>query len=311
MTRYKFHVFPQHASQALSSMGAAVETGAEALRETSRDASRAVAAGSRTAVEDLRRRNRAAERRVMAWAAGDPAVPRPLRPALARTGGLWKQLVRIRPGSRRLAALAAAASLVLGGAVTSTASAAQPHVSQLRAESVEGLQASHQHQEPEPQGGDPAEAGGTGSTQPAEQPADQPPAPDPGPAEPAPSVPLDDMQITSDFGMRYTFGTEFHTGTDFSAVTGTPVKAARAGTVVYAHWHYEGGGGLRVVVDHGDGHQSTYNHLSDIYVEEGQYVEFNQWIGAVGSTGNSTGPHLHFEVLFNGEYVDPMAWLAS
>ncbi|MBF4994211.1 M23 family metallopeptidase [Arthrobacter gandavensis] len=121
------------------------------------------------------------------------------------------------------------------------------------------------------------------------------------------------MVITSPFGWRINpmvgSGQEWHTGTDFRGALGAEVRSARPGTVIEAGWHTTGGGGLRVVVDHGGGIQTTYNHLNDIRVEPGQPVEEGQAVGGVGSTGNSTGPHLHFEVLINGEYADPMSWL--
>ncbi|KAD4060655.1 peptidoglycan DD-metalloendopeptidase family protein [Arthrobacter yangruifuii] len=121
------------------------------------------------------------------------------------------------------------------------------------------------------------------------------------------------MVVTSPFGNRNNplapGSLEFHTGTDFGAVTGTPVKAMLGGTVTEAGWHTTGGGGLRVVIDHGDGVQTTYNHLSSIDVSVGQTVDAATVVGGVGSTGNSTGPHLHFEVLRHGDYEDPMGWL--
>nr|WP_231712786.1 M23 family metallopeptidase [Arthrobacter sp. zg-Y820] len=90
---------------------------------------------------------------------------------------------------------------------------------------------------------------------------------------------------------------------DFGATTGTPVKSVLPGTVTYAEYHQYGG--LRIVVDHGDGTETTYNHLNEILVDVGQVVGAGEMIGTVGSTGNSTGPHLHFEMMRNGEYVDP------
>nr|WP_269437939.1 M23 family metallopeptidase [Arthrobacter sp. zg-Y179] len=121
------------------------------------------------------------------------------------------------------------------------------------------------------------------------------------------------MVVTSPFGYRDNplapGALEFHTGTDFGAVTGTPVKSMLGGTVTEAGWHTTGGGGLRVVVDHGDGLQTTYNHLNSIDVSVGQAVDAGAVVGGIGSTGNSTGPHLHFEVLRHGNYEDPMGWL--
>lgn len=210
--------------------------------------------------------------------------------------------------AQKTAALATGASLLLGGMVYGVAEAAPKTLAErqvvdsqpLAAALVEKLPAEEASQEGAPQeGAPPAEAAageGTGTTAPV--------------VEEPPSVPLDNLYVTAPFGWRINpmtgSGQEYHTGTDLRGATGTPVKAARAGTVVEAGWHTNGGGGLRIVVDHGDGLKTTYNHLSDIWVEPGQWVDTAHPVGAVGSTGNSTGPHLHFEMLVNGEYVDPM-----
>lgn len=121
-----------------------------------------------------------------------------------------------------------------------------------------------------------------------------------------------DLVQTSSFGYRVSpiTGTagELHTGQDFAAACGTEVTAAAAGTVKSAGWHALGGGN-RVVVDHGNGVETTYNHLSAISVSVGDTVERGHLVGASGSTGASTGCHLHFEVLVNGTPVDPLGWL--
>ncbi|HEX2863956.1 MAG TPA: M23 family metallopeptidase [Deinococcales bacterium] len=88
----------------------------------------------------------------------------------------------------------------------------------------------------------------------------------------------------------------------------TPVLAAGAGTVVEAGWSPYGGGN-RIVVDHGNGLKTTYNHLGSIGAAVGQSVGQGQLIAGVGSTGASTGCHLHFEVLLNGQTVDPMGFI--
>ena len=111
--------------------------------------------------------------------------------------------------------------------------------------------------------------------------------------------------ITSPFGWRSNpFGgsPEFHPGLDIAAPSGTTVTAA-AGTVIMAQWY--GGYGNYVLIDHGSGYSTGYGHLSAIYVSNGQSVSRGQAIGAVGSTGQSTGPHLHFEVRIAGKPVDP------
>ena len=112
--------------------------------------------------------------------------------------------------------------------------------------------------------------------------------------------------ITSPFGWRSNpFGgsPEFHQGLDIAAPTGTTVAAAAGGTVIMAQWY--GGYGNYILIDHGGGYSTGYGHLSAIYVSSGQTVTRGQAIGAVGSTGQSTGPHLHFEVRINGKPVDP------
>ncbi|MGW5507843.1 transglycosylase family protein [Streptomyces albogriseolus] len=104
----------------------------------------------------------------------------------------------------------------------------------------------------------------------------------------------------------------YHTGVDFPVPTGTPVKSVGAGTVVAAGW--EGSFGYQVVVRHTDGRYSQYAHLSAISVRNGQSVGAGQRIGRSGSTGNSSGPHLHFEVRTGpgfGSDVDPVAYLRA
>jgi murein DD-endopeptidase MepM/ murein hydrolase activator NlpD len=112
--------------------------------------------------------------------------------------------------------------------------------------------------------------------------------------------------ITSPFGWRSNpFGgsPDFHPGLDIAAPMGTTVTAAASGTVILAQWY--GGYGNFIMIDHGGGVASGYGHLSAIYVSVGQQIQKGQAIGAVGSTGHSTGPHLHFEVRLNGKPVDP------
>ena len=112
--------------------------------------------------------------------------------------------------------------------------------------------------------------------------------------------------ITSPYGWRSNpFGgaPDFHPGLDIAAPMGTTVTAAASGTVILAQWY--GGYGNFIMIDHGNGVASGYGHLSAIYVSNGQQVQKGQAIGAVGSTGHSTGPHLHFEVRVNGKTVDP------
>ena len=110
--------------------------------------------------------------------------------------------------------------------------------------------------------------------------------------------------VTSGFGMRWG---RMHEGIDIAASIGTPVHAAAAGTVIYASWMT--GYGNLVVVDHGNGLATAYAHASALLVHVGQPVAQGQTVSLVGSTGNSTGPHLHFEVRVNGVAVDPLLYL--
>lgn len=116
--------------------------------------------------------------------------------------------------------------------------------------------------------------------------------------------------LTSGYGYRThpIFGdTRLHTGIDIGAGYGAPVIAADAGTVVFAG--VMSGYGNAIVIDHGNGLATTYNHLSSFLVAGGQGVARGSQIGAVGCTGYCTGPHLHFEVRVNGSPVDPMPYL--
>ncbi|MDZ8223943.1 M23 family metallopeptidase [Nostoc sp. ChiVER01] len=114
--------------------------------------------------------------------------------------------------------------------------------------------------------------------------------------------------ITSLFGWRIhpiTGNQRFHAGTDLGAPTGTPVLAAAAGQVETANW--VGGYGLTVILNHKSAEQTLYGHMSEILVQPGQWVQPGTVIGLVGSTGNSTGPHLHFEV----RHLTPNGWIAT
>jgi murein DD-endopeptidase MepM/ murein hydrolase activator NlpD len=98
-------------------------------------------------------------------------------------------------------------------------------------------------------------------------------------------------------------GNRRHTGVDISAPAGTAIKAAGNGKVIRTGWY--GGYGNAVIIDHGGGRATLYAHCSAIFVEVGAVVTAGKKIAAVGSTGNSTGPHLHFEVHVNGSPVNP------
>ena len=117
-------------------------------------------------------------------------------------------------------------------------------------------------------------------------------------------------EITSPYGYRVhpIFGTTiYHSGIDIGVDEGTPVHAADGGVVVWSGWM--GGYGYAVVIDHGNGLSTLYGHNSELAVDEGQSVAKGQVISYAGSTGNSTGPHVHFEVRVNGDPVDPMGYL--
>ena len=110
--------------------------------------------------------------------------------------------------------------------------------------------------------------------------------------------------VVSGYGMRWG---RLHEGIDITASTGTPIWAAAGGTVIHAGWL--GGYGNLVVVDHGNGLATAYAHASAILVGVGQQVSQGETLSLVGSTGNSSGPHLHFEVRVNGVAVDPLLYL--
>ncbi len=119
--------------------------------------------------------------------------------------------------------------------------------------------------------------------------------------------PMTNFTITTYFGRRGVFQ-RFHTGIDLAAPMGTPIYAARAGQVDTAGWS-RFGYGLHVILDHGDSQETLYGHMSRIVVRPGQWVARGDLIGYVGSTGWSTGPHLHFEVRVGGAARNPMAYL--
>ncbi|MDA8887560.1 M23 family metallopeptidase [Hellea sp.] len=120
------------------------------------------------------------------------------------------------------------------------------------------------------------------------------------------ATPINGARISSGFGGRKhpILGyKKMHTGVDFAAPRGTPVLAAGSGTVEYAAWN--GAAGKYIRIRHTDGYKTAYFHLSRINVSVGKYVKQDQIIGKVGSTGRSTGPHLHYEVILNGKKINP------
>ncbi|MCY0147231.1 M23 family metallopeptidase [Hoeflea sp. G2-23] len=126
------------------------------------------------------------------------------------------------------------------------------------------------------------------------------------------STPIDTMEITSRFGNRkdpFLGKLGFHGGIDFRAPSGTPVRAAGSGVVIRAG--RSGGYGKMVEIDHGNGITTRYAHLSKVLVKQGDRVTSGTRIGKAGSTGRSTGPHLHYEVRRNGKPVDPMRFVKT
>ncbi|WP_027882888.1 M23 family metallopeptidase [Meiothermus rufus] len=138
----------------------------------------------------------------------------------------------------------------------------------------------------------------------------QRPLPDPTRLIPT-GLPLhSETRLTSPFGYRpnpFGLGYEFHNGIDLAAPEGTPVYATAAGTVSQMGWNPVFG--LMVLIDHNNGLHTLYGHLSAAYVERGQPVEQGRLIGAVGSTGRSTGPHLHYTVYRYGLATDPWPYI--
>lgn len=113
--------------------------------------------------------------------------------------------------------------------------------------------------------------------------------------------------ITSRFGVNSSVRSSSHTGLDIATSLGTPVIAAASGTVSYADW--KGSYGKLAIITHENGVQTYYGHCNALYVTAGQTVSQGQTIAAVGSTGNSTGPHLHFEIRVNGIAYNPQNYL--
>ena len=130
------------------------------------------------------------------------------------------------------------------------------------------------------------------------------------PAEESWALPIYYSAFTSAFGYRTDpvyGGSAYHYGVDLAAPTGTPIYASRSGTVSTAT--YDGSCGYYVQINHGDGYRSIYMHMTHYVVSAGQYVSRGQVIGYCGSTGKSTGPHLHFGISKNGSYVNPANYI--
>ena len=125
-------------------------------------------------------------------------------------------------------------------------------------------------------------------------------------------LPTSQLRVTSEFGMRrdpFTRRLTFHAGIDLGGKVGDPVYAAADGKVIESSRDRTQGN--YIVIDHGRGIKTRYLHLSKRHVDAGDYVEKGQRIGDLGSTGRSTGPHLHYEVIVNGKPVDPWPYIKS
>jgi murein DD-endopeptidase MepM/ murein hydrolase activator NlpD len=123
-----------------------------------------------------------------------------------------------------------------------------------------------------------------------------------------PSInPVEGSDIVGCYCYRTYPDTEFHPGVDLSADYGTPVRAAAAGTVVATG--YDGGYGIKIDIDHGNGYHTWYAHLSRVGVTVGARVYKGELIGAAGATGFATGPHLHYQIMYNGSPTDPTPYL--
>ena len=121
-----------------------------------------------------------------------------------------------------------------------------------------------------------------------------------------------DLEVSSGFGVRrdpFLGRPAMHTGLDLRGDIGEPVRATADGKVEIAGW--DGGYGNMVEIDHGHGLSTRFGHLSKIEVKVGQKVHIGDVIGRIGSTGRSTGPHLHYETRINGEPVDPQKFLRA
>jgi len=133
-----------------------------------------------------------------------------------------------------------------------------------------------------------------------------------GPVSIPSRTPLDGLTMTSNFGMRVhpvLGGLRAHKGIDLSAPVGTPIHATADGVVGKAAWF--GGYGLYVQLEHGDDLETRYGHMSRLNVAEGQHIHKGDIVGYVGTTGRSTGPHLHYEVRVSGVAVNPVPYMQS
>jgi len=126
------------------------------------------------------------------------------------------------------------------------------------------------------------------------------------------AAPLDEYRVTSNFGRRidpFTKRLAFHSGTDMASRRRAPVRVTSPGLVTFVGW--KGGFGKMVEVDHGLGVRTRYGHLSSIFVKRGQELTFREKVGLIGSTGRSSGEHLHYEILIDGRHNDPSNFIKA
>ena len=119
--------------------------------------------------------------------------------------------------------------------------------------------------------------------------------------------------VTSKFGYRkdpFNKKNAGHKGVDLASRTGNKIQIKAKGRVVKVE-HSNRGYGNSVIIDHGNGFQTRYAHMNKIYVKKGDYLKIDATIGEVGNTGRSTGPHLHYEVLYQGHPVDPLPFMQA
>ena len=119
--------------------------------------------------------------------------------------------------------------------------------------------------------------------------------------------PVSGGKITSRYGERSSIRSSSHTGLDIAVSSGTPIKAAASGTVIFSG--YKGSYGYLIKIKCDNGYEMWYGHCSKLYAKTGQRVSAGDKIAAVGSTGNSTGPHLHFEIRKDGKTLNPQNYL--
>ncbi|MDH6124459.1 M23 family metallopeptidase [Kitasatospora sp. GP82] len=300
------HTVRRRLAEAISAGSATTAIGTRRLAD-------AISAGSATAEAGARRLSRAVDAR----------TPDRLRPAVR-----WVQERRAVAAWSGATAVAFGALLLPGSAAALTVHPTTPGSSAFTAPAVPFhqpalVQVSKPSSYELPRSVDVHEAvtvaanlapSTAGAPEPAAGPAAETAAPAPAPASaPAWSAPAPGASISNPFGkLNRSYAAGYHTGVDFAVSPGTPLLAVGRATVVSAAW--DGAYGKEVVLRLADGHFAQYAHMSSLEVNAGQAVSAGQEIGRSGTTGNSTGPHLHFEIRSANRYaavVDPIAYLSA